>query len=370
MAFVFAVSVLSLTAIADTYGAITIEREVLLAKGTGGDPQVIIRATDGGFVVVGAASGAAWAARTDAGGIQQWEYRDAPGSNATKGGPYSEFYGAVVLANNSVLLCGHTSAEKGQVGLLVRIDPTGKLVDQRYIRPNGDPKYYSTTIKKCVPWDDGFALLGLGNMRATERTDWLVKLDSSGNTLWEKTGADYAAEDVFETPAHDLVLAVLKGDAIKLVRIGRSGETRAERTIADSPFSSFVRSIVPRDVITLAILEPTRTKLHTLNLNFEDVGRPKTIETILFDRAYELADRSLAMFGRAEVSNNVTAAAIGRVDASGKLGSVHVFQPHVESFTVKDAVPLKTPGEFVAVRGSPQVDSPRQGILMSWLSIY
>jgi hypothetical protein len=374
IALVIAASMLSTVALAASRGSITIEREVLLAKGTGGDPQLIIRTPDDGFVVAGAANGLAWAARVDADGVVKWEYRDTVDVGPAIREPGSTFQGAIVLADNSVLLCGNKGIEKAQVGLVVRIDTAGKRVDRQYLRPNNDAKYFFTNLKKCLPWDNGFAILGDSDagVQGGGYTGWLVKLDKDGKQMWEKTGRDYAARDVLETSNHDLVLAMLTGDStlsMKLVRIGPSGGVLEQRVIPKSPFFFFVTSVVPRDSIMLATLDWPTTTLYTLSLAFRDVLPPKRIETIALDRAYELPDHSLAMFGRVEVSNNVTAAVIGRVSVRGKLGSVHIFEPHIESFTVKDAVPLKTPGEFVSVRGSPQNNSRRQGILMSWVTV-
>jgi hypothetical protein len=371
-------SMIPMSARAESKGLIVIEREMVLAKGTGGDPQVIIRNRDDGFLVAGAASGLAYAARVDAAGTVKWEYRDTEDVGPSIKEPSSSFQGAIVLPDDSVLLCGNKRIEKSQVGLFVRIDPSGKRVDRQYLRPHKDLKYFFTNIKKCLPWGDGFAVLGDSDagLQGGGYTGWLVKLDKNGKSEWEKTGRDFAARNVIETSNHDLVLAMLSGDSTgssKLVRIGSSGDVLAQRVIPDSPFLFFVASVVPRDTIMLANLNSPMTTLYTLNLAFNDVVPPKKIETILFDRAYELPNHSLAMFGKVEVTvlgigDNSFTAAVARVDPSGKLGSAHLFKPNYESLRVIDAVPGPIAGEFVAVRGSPRSDSPRQGILVSWVS--
>ena len=195
IALVIAASMLSTVALADSRGSIAIVREVLLAKGTGGDPQVIIRTSDEGFLIAGAASGLAYAARVDVAGTVKWEYQDTEDVGSSIKDPGSTFQGAIVLPDHSVLLCGNKRIEKAQVGLVVRIDPSGKRVDRQYLRPYKDLKYFFTNIKKCLPWGDGFAVLGDSDAGVQEggHTGWLVKIDKDGKQVWEKTGRDYAA---------------------------------------------------------------------------------------------------------------------------------------------------------------------------------
>jgi hypothetical protein len=125
-------------------GSITIEREALLARGTGGSPYAIVRTPDGGFVIAGDV-GVAWAARVDASGVLQWEYRDTR-DESLRGPSQSAFDSAVVLADNSVLLCGYKKISNAQAGLVTRIGQNGQLLEQKLMRPNDDPKYTDSAI--------------------------------------------------------------------------------------------------------------------------------------------------------------------------------------------------------------------------------
>jgi hypothetical protein len=159
------------------------------------------------------------------------------------------------------------------------------------------------------------------------------------------------------------------GHSMKLVRIGPMGNVLALRVVENSPFFFLVRASVPRATVRVATLDWPKMTLFTIDFEFKDVAPPKMVETILLERAYELPDHSLAMFGKVEVTNlgvgdNSYTAAIARVSPRGQLEPVLAFKPRYESPWVKDAVALQVPGEFAAVRGSG-----RRGITMSWVSI-
>ena len=113
---------------------ITIEREVILAQGKGGQPTAIIQTSDHGFIVTGNVGGA-WASRLDSTGKVVWEYSDSG----------AELNGAVNLPDDSTLLCGkdYESTSKGQIyyGFLVHLDLSGKELSKDHWYLTTDQTY-------------------------------------------------------------------------------------------------------------------------------------------------------------------------------------------------------------------------------------
>lgn len=363
--FTFALQPLTSPAAAN--GSITIEREVLLARGNGGTPNVITRASDGSLIAAGS-TGAAWAARVNASGALLWEYRDT--RDESLGGPsQSQFNGAMVLADNSTLLCGFKDISKTRVGLVTKIDQNGRLTDQRLIRPNGDQKYGFTTITRCLRWGDGFALIGRSDSLEEGNTGWLVKLDALGKQEWEKIGQDVGGDDAVETAGHDLLITIQVGNplGVKLVRLDPSGETVATRVIPCTAHVLF-RSGVQSHTAQLAVIDWPKVMMYSLKRDLSDAAPPRAIESILAESGYALPDQSLVLFGKVQKDGDAFTAAIGRVSASGRLTNVHVFEPFFASDSVRDAVPL-SPIEFVSVRDYISQDKEKRGIALSWVSI-
>jgi hypothetical protein len=369
----------ALTATACNHAAadsIAIEREVLLSKSRVVQRPVVIRTPDNGFVVAGDRLGA-WAARVRGDGQPVWEFVDKADEPNVAGKAQSKFIGAVVLDDDSVLLCGSKQIPKAGVGLLVRIDPRGQVVDTQYLRPNGDSAYFYSRIEKCLPWGDGFAVLGFGSKGEglDGQTTFLIKLDSRGKKVWEKNGPDYSAEDAIETSSHDLVLAMHKFEVYglaKLVRVNPSGDIVASIEIKDSPFFFLVHSATSGVKISFGADQNTKTTLFTFDPNFKETAPPRTTKTNAFStaRADELADGSLTLFGHVRVSggNGGLSAAIARVADINELEVQHIFQPLYQSFSANDAVPL-APGKFLVVRDSVSQDPSKCGVLMSWVSV-
>jgi hypothetical protein len=356
--------------------SITIEREVLLSPGRVVSRPVVIRTPDNGFVVVGDRLGA-WAARVSADGQSLWEFVDKADEPNVAGKAKSKFIDAVVLDDDSVLLCGSKEIPKANVGLLVKIDPKGQVVDTQYLRPNGDSAYFYSRVEKCLPWGDGFAVLGFGTKGKgpDDQTTFLIKIDSHGKTLWEKTGPDYSAEDAIETSNHDLVLALRKfeGNGLaKLVRVNPSGDVAASIQMNDSPFFFLVHSATPGARVVFGANQGTKITLFTFDPNFKQTATPRTTEAAGFStaRADELVDGSLILFGHVLVrgGNGALSAAIARVVGIDDLAVQHMFQPLYQSYSTNDAVRL-APGKFVAVRDSVSEDSSKCGVLMSWMSV-
>ena len=361
--------------------SINIDREVMLEKGNDITPSAIVSTSDGGFIITGLSSGqtAAWATRVNAQGEVLWRYLDTRIENH-RTRSQSVFTGAVMLPDNSVLLCGSKILATGQVGFLTRIDASGSVKDQRNLYPKGDEKLNWVRFDRCIPWSDGIALVGTvaGEPKAV---GWLIKLDAHGELQWEMTGPEFIADDAIETSDRSLILASTDIGTFKvaLVRVDSLGHAKARRVIACKnacgAFVLFHTPLTPPPAtLAFATVEWPTTTLYELDLNFNDIKPVKSIDSILPKRGYKLADGSLVTFGNTKIGNAYNAS-IGLVDAKGGL-TVHRFQPiwsanghqiDEESIAVEDAVPLSE-RKFVAVHDWMANKREKIGFFMDWVS--
>jgi hypothetical protein len=122
----------------------------------------------------------AWLIKTDSSGNEQW--------NKTFGGPNDDGAFAIVqtgddgyaLAGNSYSFSGGNNTDIW----LIKTDASGKELWNRTFGGAKDDFGYSI-IKTG---DGGYALAGITNSSGAGLEDaWLIKTDSSGNTLWDKT---------------------------------------------------------------------------------------------------------------------------------------------------------------------------------------
>jgi hypothetical protein len=362
--------------------SIIIEREVMLEKGNDVTPSAIISTSDGGFVITGLSNGqtAAWATRVNAQGEVLWRYLDTRIENP-RGRSQSVFKGAVMLPDDSVLLCGSKILSTGQVGLLTRIDASGSVKEQKNLYPKADEKLHWARFDRCIPWSDGIALVGTvaGEPKAV---GWLIKLDARGQQQWEIIGPDFIADDAIETSDHSLILASADIGTFKvaLVRVDSLGHAKARRIIACKSacgkFVLFHHSPLtpPPRTFAFATVEQHTTALYELDLNINDIRPVKNIDSIVPKRGYKLADGSLVTFGSTE-TGGVYNASIGLVGAKGGL-TVYNFPPiwsanglqiDEESVAVEDAIPLSEQ-KFVAVHDWMANKREKIGFFMDWVS--
>jgi len=144
-----------------------------------------VQASDGGYAILGDTSsfGAGgsdfWLIKTDADGNMQW--------NKTYGGTGTETSGDMCLTSDGgYAMSGYTTSfgVGGQDFWLVKIDATGNMLwNQTY---GGTGNEYAYHVEQTV--DGGYALLGQTNSFGAGNNDfWLVKTDSSGNMQWNQT---------------------------------------------------------------------------------------------------------------------------------------------------------------------------------------
>ena len=356
---------------------ITVTKEVLLMQGTTGIAlHSIVKTPDGGFVIVGSI-GNGWATRVTAAGEVIWNYHDSGKSPSDHYGQ-NPFKGALILPDNSTLLCGSkgsAAAGDDMTGYLVHLDPAGNVLSRSSLYPNGDKAYGMSSINRCFPWKDGFALLG-GASSHGAGAGWLMKLNSQGTKEWEKIGPNLTAGEGIETADHDLALlspgATL--NTVILRRISTEGEMSAQRTIEQTGFH-FIRTVEPSTNVYAAIYRLSSSSLSTsvaaFDSNLRDLAPESPIKTILFDhgRAFMFPDQSLAVFGYVDLRDHSSTAAVAYVDSRFNEKSSYHFKPEHESIWVVDAVALNSEGDFAVIRNSVPLDEKHVGVVLSWVSI-
>jgi hypothetical protein len=166
--------------------------------GTGGEWAFsVVQTSDGGYALAGyttsygAGKSDFWLIKTDSLGNQQW--------NKTYGGTANDWASSVVqTSDGGYALVGSTYSSSGSSYdfWLIKTDPSGnELWNKTYGTHYND---YASSVVETV--DHGYALTGVtnsfGDGALTSFRDlfivgnadaWLVKTDSSGNELWNKT---------------------------------------------------------------------------------------------------------------------------------------------------------------------------------------
>jgi hypothetical protein len=155
----------------------------------------MIQTSDGGFALVGATTdfGAdyfdGWLVKTDAYGNAQW--------NKTYGGASWEDASSIIqTADEGYVLAGYTSSygAGGSDYWLVRTDSAGNMLWNRTYGGVG-----SDVAHSLIQTDDGgFALIGETRSFGAGIYDfWLVKTDSSGNMQWNQTYGGSEADSAY-----------------------------------------------------------------------------------------------------------------------------------------------------------------------------
>ena len=154
--------------------------------GTGNDYGAwVVQASDGGYAIAGRTAllsssiNDAWLVKTDSTGILLW--------NKTYGGPANDQANAIVLTSDGgYALFGPTSsfAVGGQDAWLFKTDVNGNMIWNKTYGGTGNE--FCTYLLQTS--DGGYAFLGMENSFGAGGTDfWLVKTDSTGNMLWQRT---------------------------------------------------------------------------------------------------------------------------------------------------------------------------------------
>jgi hypothetical protein len=347
---------------------LTVERQTLV-PGVRGSPHAIARMAAGDFVVAGGRF-TAWVFAVSSDGRLLWKYEEAHDTRISV--PYqSEFHSVLTLDNGNLLACGETELGNGG-GLIIILDPSGRVVERQSLFPNDDRKYFSSGFNECLRWNGSIFLLG----RATDGThgpNWFMRLDNNGHKEWEALTTEVPAAHAVEVENHDLVLAGFDpGGTTYVVRVNQKFEILARRTIKSSAYA-LLRSVgPPRNTSRLIIYTlDGKTTLYTLNERLEDEEAPRPLVAMDVERGcgYALADGSLALFGTV-IADGVATAAVAHLDrnkaAAGRVLE-HKENVSTSSTTIGDAIPLSAT-RFIAVRERNSTNASEAGVMLSWVS--
>jgi predicted secreted protein len=158
------------------------------------EAYALVQTGDGGYAIAGATNsfGAGssdfWLVKVDSSGNEQW--------NKTYGGTgYEIAYCMVQTSDGGYTLAGHTSSYgAGREDFwLVKADASGNMQwNKTYGGTDSDLAYAMVQTA-----DGGYALAGSTNSQGTGSIDfWLVKTDSGGNMLWNKTYGTEGKQEV------------------------------------------------------------------------------------------------------------------------------------------------------------------------------
>jgi hypothetical protein len=157
-----------------TYGGTAIETEPALCL-----------TSDGGYALAGytisfgAGSQDGWLVKTDTDGNMEW--------NMTYGGTYNDQIYLVVAAPDGGFIIGGNTMSFGEGGMdvwLVKTDTDGNMEWNMTYGGTG----FDWGMHLIQTLDEGYAILAVTNSFGAGDADyWLIKTDSDGNMLWNKT---------------------------------------------------------------------------------------------------------------------------------------------------------------------------------------
>ena len=172
--------------------------------GTGDDRAFYAATVADGFAVVGSSTSfqqdetVAWVLRLDSKGAVVWNQTFLEGDG-------SEFRSVLNLDNGFLLVGNVFLPSADSDGYVVRVDAEGKAVWNITLAGEGVDKLFS-----AVKTQNGFVLVGLTYSFGGDSDVWVVKIDGDGNEVWSKTyeGAmEDAGRAVASTGGSDYVVA-------------------------------------------------------------------------------------------------------------------------------------------------------------------
>jgi len=154
----------------------------------------VIETNDRGYIAAGGTNSFGsgyqdfWLVKTDQNGLMQW--------NNTYGGPYDDCAYAVQQTDDlGYIVCGYT----GSFGAgfedfwLIKTDSDGNMIwNKTYGGGNSEYAYIAEQTN-----DDGYIIAGSTYSSTTEFDIFLVKADSSGNMQWSKTYGGLLDEEAY-----------------------------------------------------------------------------------------------------------------------------------------------------------------------------
>jgi hypothetical protein len=266
-----------------------VTRQVLLQIESGAmiEPQVIVQAEDGGFIIAGSitAKRQGWAAKTDAEGKVLWHYfrdlqeedKEAFKKPQIPGRPI--FTGAVAMPDGSICLCGNMPAGSPPgtpSAFITHLDTNGHLISEEFFIPEkGNNRGVKPRFTGCVRWGDGFAIVGqtIGPYVQTstkqvapsiaERWFWVLMFDSIGEKKWEecipislrvRIGLLVNISQFPHIANSNLMISANDFDDTEIFSVNMKGEIVAKNMIKGA--YQFVRPVVPDGILQISGRRP------------------------------------------------------------------------------------------------------------------
>jgi nucleoside diphosphate kinase len=351
---------------------IQIDRSLVLRAGSPSNQfppgaYQVLRADDGDYIVSGAVNLSdteAWATRLDSNGHSRWQFIDGP-PDAWKTGAsnLNRFNGAIVLPDNSTLLCGtmHLANHKS-AALLVYISVEGKLIKEIQLVPKG---FEQAGLVSCFKWGDGFGLLGVASEPSPDTQNpkfagWLCKLRFPGTIVWNKFDDNFQGSDVIETPEHDLLIMTSNSKGTKISKVDTDANLKTQRDVSTDAF--FMHPLFPASRISVGYMVDTfKTEFVEFDRDLRGAPHVTKANNVGIKKGYALADGSLIVFGSTFRNNAVPN--IARIYKDSSLTNFAVAPP-MEAGWINDAAADGSPNHYVFVRvaGGDSV--------MSWVTVH
>src|SRR5438874_2554097 len=255
---------------------------------------VIIPTNDGGYILVGSALPAccrgghsAWLLKLDHRGGVEW--------SRLYGAPYDALFTVHQTSDGGYVAMGNTqSIESGHVfnAWILRLDSEGRLLWQKSFGAEGFA--YPSSISQIS--DGGFVLAGRSNPASLNPLigiwgPWLLKLDSSGNLVWQKMYGlgNSGLQEVHETMDGGLIAVGNEatdccGHLVWAMKLDSGGNVRgcdvgfaSNATLTDT--SAIVASPSATSVDTPFTPSPTDVTVTRFMIMPQDQCRPK-IDTV------------------------------------------------------------------------------------------
>lgn len=337
---------------------IEVTHEVLLENGKFPVPSALIRTAEGDYVVAGMEENRPWAIRTDSKGEVRWRYELPRAKQKTTGS--AAYASAAAMSNEGTVLCGYSDVGETThpiiVGILTVVNKAGEVVKHQELYPNSDTRFRLNYLHKCIPWGDGFAVIGRTSRwidragdRIRESFYWLLALDARGEIKWEKLIGNPAGSlpgSLIQMPNNDILLTLWNGHALEIIRMAMDGSTKAESSVGDS---RLVHGAITEDSLHF-ISTGAGTTMQTLNGKLSGIGSMKGNADLCDCKAlYRRSDGSIVAFGY-QREDSVRTAAIVALSADLNERQVFLFRPLWTSGEVADAVPADSEGEFATIR--------------------
>ncbi len=145
--------------------------------------QGIVQTSEGGYALVGSytfdvGNGGLWLVKTDSSGNLEWNQTLRTGSYAS----------AIFQADDQGYIIVGSETSRGpspSMYKMIKVDTNGNM--QWYKNYGGTGDYYSARSSSGLAVEDGYVIVGSASPQGSAPNGWIVKTDTEGNMLWNKT---------------------------------------------------------------------------------------------------------------------------------------------------------------------------------------